>query len=67
MNKPTHHLPTNDQECDERLIRVLIGYVIEKGMPLNVVSQILMDNLRDKSSYLIRFNQIMSHVQDLSI
>jgi hypothetical protein len=67
MNEPTHHLPTNDQECDERLIRVLIGYVIEKGMPLNVVSQILMDNLRDKSSYLIRFNQIMSHVQDLSI
>jgi hypothetical protein len=65
MNEPTHHLPTNDQECDERLIRVLIGYVIEKGMPLNVVSQILMDNLRDKSSYLIRFNQIMSHVQDL--
>ncbi len=60
-------MPTNDQECDERLIRVLIGYVIEKGMPLNVVSQILMDNLRDKSSYLIRFNQIMSHVQDLSI
>ena len=58
-------MPTNDQECDERLIRVLIGYVIEKGMPLNVVSQILMDNLRDKSSYLIRFNQIMSHVQDL--
>jgi hypothetical protein len=67
MNEPTHHLPTNDQECDERLIRVLIGYVIEKGMPLNVVSQILMDNLRDKSSYLIRFNQIMSHVQNLSI
>jgi hypothetical protein len=67
MNEPTNHLPTNDQECDERLIRVLIGYVIEKGMPLNVVSQILMDNLRDKSSYLIRFNQIMSHVQDLSI
>jgi hypothetical protein len=67
MNEPTHHLPTNDQECDERLIRVLIGYVIEKGMPMNVVSQILMDNLRDKSSYLIRFNQIMSHVQDLSI
>lgn len=65
MNEPTHYLPTNDQECDERLIRVLIGYVIEKGMPLNVVSQILMDNLRDKSSYLIRFNQIMSHVQDL--
>jgi hypothetical protein len=67
MNEPINHLPTNDQECDERLIRVLIGYVIEKGMPLNVVSQILMDNLRDKSSYLIRFNQIMSHVQDLSI
>jgi hypothetical protein len=65
MNEPTHHLPTNDQECDERLIRVLIGYVIEKGMPLNVVSKILMDNLKDKSSYLIRFNQIMSHVQDL--
>lgn len=65
MNEPIHHLPTNDQECDERLCRVLIGYVMERGMPMYVVSKILIDNLKDKSAYLIRFNQIMSHVQDL--
>jgi len=38
---------------------------MERGMPMYVVSKILMDNLKDKSAYLIRFNQIMSHVQDL--
>lgn len=65
MIEPSNNLPNNDQECDERLCRVLIGYVIERGMPMNVVSQILLDNLKDKSAYLVKFNQIMSHAQDI--
>jgi len=57
-------LPATDIECDERLVKVLVVYVIERDMPLNVVSQILMDQLKDKSSYLAKFNQILDHVRD---
>jgi hypothetical protein len=57
-------LPATDIECDERLVKVLVVYVLERDMPLNVVSQILMDQLKDKSTYLAKFNEILSHVRD---
>jgi hypothetical protein len=59
-------LPATDNECDERLVKVLVVYVLERGMPLNIVSQILLDQLKDKSTYLAKFNEIISHVESIS-
>lgn len=59
-------LPATDIECDERLVKILVVYILERDMPLNVVSQILMDELKDKSTYLAKFNEILCHVRDHS-
>lgn len=64
MNNAEQHLPNTDQECDERLVKVVACYVIERAMPLKVASDILMINLREKELHWIRFKQVVKTVID---
>lgn len=52
-------LPATDCECDERLVKVLAVYITEKAMPIKVAADILLDELRDKSTYLKRLNELI--------
>ena len=44
-------LPKTDLEADERLIKVISNYVIEKEMPLNFARNVLENNLRNKNEF----------------
>jgi hypothetical protein len=53
------NLPATDCECDERLVKVLSVYIAEKSMPIKVAGDILLNELRDKSTYLKRLNELI--------
>lgn len=44
-------LPKTDLEADERLIKVISNYVIEKEMPLSFAKKVLENNLRNKNEF----------------
>jgi hypothetical protein len=44
-------LPKTDLEADERLIKVISNYVIEKEMPLSFAKNVLENNLRNKNDF----------------
>jgi hypothetical protein len=44
-------LPKTDAEADERLIKVITNYVVEKEMPLTFARNVLQDNLRNKKDF----------------
>lgn len=44
-------LPKTDAEADERLIKVISNYVLEKEMPLSFAKNVLENNLRNKSEF----------------
>jgi hypothetical protein len=54
-----NNLPATDCECDERLVKVLAVYIAEKAMPLKVAADILLNELRDKSTYIKRLNELI--------
>ena len=54
-----NNLPATDCECDERLVNVLAVYISEKSMPIKVAGDILLNELRDKSTYLKRLNELI--------
>jgi len=54
-----NNLPATDRECDERLVKVLAVYILEKSMPIKVAGDILLNELRDKSTYLKRLNELI--------
>jgi hypothetical protein len=54
-----NNLPATDCECDERLVKVLAVYIAEKSMPIKVAGDILLNELRDKSTYLKRLNELI--------
>ncbi len=54
-----NNLPATDCECDDRLVKVLAVYIAEKSMPIKVAGDILLNELRDKSTYLKRLNQLI--------
>jgi hypothetical protein len=64
MNEAKTYLPSTDDECDERLVKVLAIYILERAMPLKVASQILLSNLRNKDLYMVRFNEVMQFVSN---
>ena len=53
------NLPATDCECDERLVKVLAVYITEKSMPIKVAADILLNELRDKSTYIKRLNELI--------
>jgi hypothetical protein len=53
------NLPATDCECDDRLVKVLAVYISEKSMPIKVAGDILLNELRDKSTYLKRLNELI--------
>lgn len=53
------NLPATDCECDERLMKVLAVYIAERSMPIKVAGDILLNELRDKSTYLKRLNELI--------
>jgi hypothetical protein len=67
MNEAHIYLPSTDDECDERLVKVLAIYILERAMPLKVASQILLSNLRNKDLYMVRFNEVMQFVSNGTI
>jgi hypothetical protein len=67
MKNAHTYLPSTDEECDERLVKVLAIYIIERAMPLKVASEILLSNLRNKDLYMIRFNEVMQFVSNGTI
>lgn len=67
MLESVNSLPLTDQQCDDRLVRVLANYVREKEMPFSVVVNILNDNLRDKASSFMRLNQIIQLLHNEAI
>ena len=44
-------LPKTDSEADERLIKVISNYVLEKEMPLEFAKNVLENNLRNKAEF----------------
>lgn len=50
MNVETF-LPKTDAEADERLIKVISNYVLEKEMPLSFARNVLENNLRNKNEF----------------
>jgi hypothetical protein len=44
-------LPKTDSEADERLIKVISNYVLEKEMPLSFARNVLENNLRNKAEF----------------
>ena len=58
-----NNLPATDCECDERLVKVLAVYIAEKSMPIKVAGDILLNELRDKSTYIKRLNELIKHAQ----
>ena len=54
-----NNLPATDCECDDRLVKVLAVYIAEKSMPIKVAGDILLNELRDKSTYLKRLNELI--------
>lgn len=50
MNVETF-LPKTDAEADERLIKVISNYVLEKEMPLKFARNVLENNLRNKNDF----------------
>lgn len=50
MNVETF-LPKTDSEADERLIKVISNYVLEKEMPLSFAKNLLENNLRNKAEF----------------
>jgi hypothetical protein len=44
-------LPKTDLEADERLIKVISNYVLEKEMPLSFAKNVLENNLRNKNDF----------------
>lgn len=44
-------LPKTDSEADERLIKVISNYVLEKEMPLSFAKNLLENNLRNKNEF----------------
>jgi hypothetical protein len=44
-------LPKTDAEADERLIKVISNYIIEKEMPLSFAKNVLENNLRNKAEF----------------
>lgn len=57
------NLPATDCECDERLMKVLAVYIAERSMPIKVAGDILLNELRDKSTYLKRLNELIKHAK----
>ena len=60
-----NYLPNNDCECDERLVVVVLHYVVQKNMPLKVAKNILQVNIRRKSEFKniwINFNKQLNTV-----
>jgi hypothetical protein len=58
-----NHLPSTDSDSDERLLMVLMHYVEERNMPLNVAKEILRHNLRARSSFdsmWVKFNHTLN-------
>jgi hypothetical protein len=53
------NLPSTDCECDERLVKVLTVYITERSMPIKVAADILLNELRDKSTYIKRLNELI--------
>ena len=64
MNEAKTYLPSTDEECDKRLVKVLAVYILERAMPLKVASQILLSNLRNKDLYMVRFIEVMQFVSN---
>lgn len=61
--KGVNNLPSTDFEADERLLNVVFHYVEERNMPMYIAKQILISNLREKSSLNImvaRLNSMLS-------
>jgi hypothetical protein len=58
MNVETF-LPKTDAEADERLLKVISNYVLEKEMPLKFAKNVLENNLRDKSNFSKIWFQIL--------
>jgi hypothetical protein len=67
MKNAERYLPNTDEECDERLVKVLAVYILERAMPVKVASEILIANLRNKEMYMIRFNEVMQFVSNGAI
>jgi hypothetical protein len=45
------YLPKTDSEADERLIKVISNYILEKEMPLEFAKNVLENNLRNKNDF----------------
>lgn len=52
-------LPKTDSEADERLIKVISNYVLEKEMPLSFAKNLLENNLRNKNEFAKFWMQLL--------
>lgn len=52
-------LPINEEEADERLLKVVKHYVTERDMPIDVAKNVLRSNLRDKSFFELKWEKFI--------
>lgn len=62
MMDAAKYLPKTDEDCDERLVRVAALYVIERGMPIHIAIDVLIDGIKIKHSIQDRINQLMIYI-----
>ncbi len=58
------YLPKTDQDCDDRLVKVAAVYVLERGMPIHIAINVLMEGIKQKEIMHERVNQLMLYISN---
>lgn len=64
MTDAAKYLPKTDQDCDERLVKVAAVYVLERGMPIHIAINVLMEGIKQKDLIQDRVNQLMLYISN---
>jgi hypothetical protein len=64
MIDPAKYLPQTDRECDERLVKVVALYIIERGMPLHIGIDIIKSGMKQQEIIQDRINQLMIYISN---
>ena len=58
------YLPKTDEDCDERLVKVAALYVLERGMPIHIAINVLIEGIKQKEIIQERVHQLMLYISN---
>ena len=58
------YLPKTDEDCDERLVKVAALYVLERGMPIHIAINVLVEGIKQKEIIQERVHQLMLYISN---